>query len=185
MSMQTDDSVYDLFLPVLENYAQDPGIFSKALQITKIYEDRVDFPFNFDQLNTATEEILGIGVHDMSRAAALYRAGQLKTGVEDADEKSRQAVEAVDEPVRQRFLKELRAFCLVLDDLMTRLYSGSIISAPDSLERVLVLEGAQEGQRQIVRLIRADGQHLDLSLAPKEAKFLAETLNMLAEGIQD
>ncbi|MBD5559591.1 MAG: hypothetical protein HDQ87_04420 [Clostridia bacterium] len=180
--METDNSVYDLFLPVLKNYEQDPAVFSKALQITKAYEDRVDFPFNFDQMNAATAEVLGMGVHDMSQAAGLYRAGKLKTGVEDADAESRKIVEAVDPDVRSRFLRELKAFCLTLDDLMTRLYTGSIVGPPDSLERVLVLESSQEGARQVVRIIRADGAHLDLALAPKEAQFLADTLVMIAQG---
>lgn len=182
MSLQMDDSVYDLFLPVLKNYAEDPSIFAKALQITKAYEDRVDFPFSFDQLNEATAAVLGMGVGDMAQAAGLYRAGNLTTSVEDADDEGRRAATSVDEKTRRRFLNELMAFCLTLDDLMTRLYSGSIASAPDGLERVLVLESAQEGGAQIVRIIRMDGEHLDLSLSPKGAKFLAETLSMIADG---
>lgn len=182
MEFQTDDSVYDLFLPVLQNYAQDQAVFSKALQITRAYEDRNDFPFSFDQLNEATAAVLGLGVHDMSRAAGLYRAGHLKTGVEDATEENRRIVEGIDPGLRSRFLNELKAFSLTLDDLMTRLYSGSITRAPDSLERVLVMEDAQPGGRRIVRIVRTDGGHLDLSLSPKEARFFAETLSMLADG---
>lgn len=182
MAFQTDDSVYDLFLPVLQNYAEDPQVFLKALEITKAYQNRADFPFSFDQLNDATAAVLGIGVDDMAQAAGLYRAGKLRTGIEDADEASRQVVETIDEKTRSRFLLELKAFCLTLDDLMTRLYSGSIAAAPDGLERVLVLESSQEGGRHVVRIIRTDGETMDLALSPKEAKFLAGILTQIADG---
>lgn len=182
MAFQTDDSVYDLFLPVLENYAEDPSVFLKALEITKAYQNRADFPFSFDQLNEATAAVLGLGVDDMAQAAGLYRAGKLKTGVQDAGAESRKVVEAIDEKTRTRFLGELKAFCLTLDDLMTRLYSGSIAAAPDGLERVLVLESTQPGSRHVVRIIRADGERMDLALSPKEAKFLAEILAQIADG---
>lgn len=182
MDIQKDGNVYDLFLPVLENYAADSAVFLKALQITKAYEDRADFPFSFDQLNDATEAVLGIGVHDMAQAAALYRSGRLATDVEQASEAGRKAADGIDEKTRQRFLKELRAFCLTLDELMTRLYSGAIKRSAEGLGRVLVLENPEPDGRHIVRIIRTGGDSFDLSLSPKEALFLAEALSMIAQG---
>ena len=176
-------NVYDYFLPVLRRYALDAGIFEKALLLTDHFQNRRDYPFNFEHLNSATKAVLGMGVCDMATGAARLMAGQLDLEAADVvSEKERKAAEAIPELVRGRFVQELTAFCLALDDFMSAYYKGTLMAPPDGLQRILVMGRKGGDERQTVRFLRADGQHLDVSLHPREAAFLAKTMEVIAKG---
>lgn len=176
-------NVYDYFLPVLRRYALDAGIFEKALLLTEHFQRRKDYPFNFELLNTATKAVLGMGVCDMAAGAARLVAGQLDLEAADvAAEKEKTQAEAVPELVRGKFVQELTAFCLALDDLMSAFYKGRLLAPPDSLQRIFVMGPSGKHDRQTIRFLRADGRYLDVSVHPKEAAFLSRAMELIAKG---
>lgn len=188
MAYEDGNSVFNYFLETLQYYVEDNSIFLKAAQIIESLKATVAYPFNLEVLNNTTREILGVGLYDMARCAGWFLHGDLTTNLDEFEDaagetaKVRAEIEAIPEVTRNRFLRELRAFCLTYRTLMWELWEGSAVGATEKLDSVHIAVSADDRKDRIVRFVRADKQYFDILFTPGSARQLAKTMTEISDG---
>ena len=148
----------------IDKYREDRLIFSKALQILQVFISRSDWPYCFDELDTATSLILGQPISSL-----IF--GFTQKYLEDENMKR-------PEEMPSNFREELKSFHLATNHYVEQYWMGRI--NPSKL--FSVARSTDYYGKQTIRFIRYDGQSVDFTMENVDIKHLISTLNTFLEG---
>lgn len=142
----------------INEFRENNGIFKEALQVLVLYTQRKDWPYCISELNKATALILGQGM-----------SGVAETGMKYCNDPN------IEWPsdIPEKFKKELNKFSKISYPIIEE----ARVSVLNPLGIKSITKMTHDINKYIVRIIRFDGEFLDVQLSNYDIDSLCQSLN--------
>ena len=184
MAFENGDNMFDYCSILFEKYKEDKDIFTKALQVISLFQQRNDYPYCTEELSQVCEKMLGYNLDTVTDGLwkycirfsdemiwdpqhvledEKYPDGNLLYGLPEKEGKQ----------LANDFKNEMEVFFITLSPLFETLYYGDTdLSGIDKIAKKQTY-----GDKKTIRLIRKDGNTFDFSANDKE---IDSIINVLA-----
>lgn len=169
MAYENGDNYYNYCFKVAKRYAEDDLIFIKALQIIQYMQTRPDYPLCFEEINNATEKILGETIYGLSRTFGCWDSSAMHWNFDEAAEF---LPKTFTEEMSKKFECEMDAFSIATRPLMVDMFSQNFLNS-SSIKQVSYLKN---DNGFLIRIIKNDYSNFDICCSKDELKRLVSSL---------
>lgn len=183
MAFENGSNMFAYSQDMFRNYRNDKFIFMKALQTVQYFETRPDYPYSIKELDKAILSILGQSLTDISYG--IYKHIDLEHPLKEWNirdesllyEGDASLIDGMGEDetnvMVDSFKNELTSFCYTLSPVFDKIFLME--DSPMKLSRLTISE-LLPSKESVMRLIRNDGETLDLMIDDNDIDFIITTL---------
>lgn len=193
MAFENGYNVFNYCNVEFRKYRNDRNIFLKALQSLQFFTTRSDYPYCLNEMDSALQKIIGVGVSDLAlfkkkyilefderlfwdatdvEACEPFIDGELGINlIADLDKESGDELVNNFKSEYQSFLETIE---LLLDDIF--------FAESGALGLAKVVKKPTYGDTSLLRFIRSDNEYLDLCMNNREIDKLCDSLLKLKDN---
>ena len=183
MAFEEGHNMFTYTQEIFRNYKNDRLIFMKALQTVQYFQTRPDYPYSLEELDKAISRILGQSLTDMSYGAYKYAMmdnPRIEWNPEDITDSEGESISLISDIEKEDanilvniFKNEFFSFCYSLSSVFDKIFLMQ--DSPMKLSKLIITEHLLP-KGSTMRLIRNDGETLDLSVDENDINFIISTL---------
>lgn len=188
MAFEDGDNIFSYCGEIFKKYKADNLVFMKAIQIVQYFQTRPDYPYCIEELDKSISNLLGQSLTQMAFGAGKYAtmsgeyikwdpSGEEEWVAQDGlvDDVPEEDIDSLVNSFKSEFL----AFCYALSPVFDKIFLMN--DTPMKLSR-LTLSKISDSDESILRIIRNDGESLDLLVDQNDINFIIRTLGEKIDG---
>lgn len=170
MSFENGYDINEYISDTIKLYEDDNKIFDKALKALEFFMRRSDWPVGYKDYEKASYDILGYSSEWICRTISMFRSQSEKGDINLKD---------WDKSLDKDFKRDIFYFVDIVDPVKEEYYT--YIDNPLGISRIINID--RNGNRRLIRIIRADGEHLDIRMGSYEIEqFIKNLEDIMPKG---